>query len=83
MTKLSFPYFVLLQITKGLVENVIYILTCQHGFIVAVHRAVTKALIWGGGLFSYIRVLIDEFLLKSTVITTDFKRSSSGRTPIR
>ena len=56
MTKLSFPYFVLLQITKGLVENVIYILTCQHGFIVAVHRAVTKALIWGGGvIFIYSR----------------------------
>ena len=29
--------------------------------------------------YSYIRVLPDEFLLKSTVMTTDFKRNSSGR----
>ena len=46
-------------------------------------RAVTKALIGGGGgggANSYIRVLPDEFLLKSTVMTTDFKRNSSGRT---
>ena len=44
-------------------------------------RAETKALI-GGGAYSYIRVLPDEFLLKSTVMTTDFKRNSSGRTRI-
>ena len=40
------------------------------------HRTVTKALIGGGGggrgyEYSYIRVLHDEFLLKSTVMTTD------------
>ena len=45
------------------------------------HRAVTKALI-GGSVYSYIRVLPDEFLLKSVVITVDFKRNSSGRTRI-
>ena len=43
-------------------------------------RAETKALIGGGGAYSYIRVLPDEFLLKSTVMTTDFNRNSSGRT---
>ena len=43
-------------------------------------RAETKALIGGGGVYSYIRVLPDEFLLKSVVITVDFKRNSSGRT---
>ena len=48
------------------------------------YRAVTKALIGGGGggAYSYICVLPDEFLLKSTVMTTDFKRNSSGRTRI-
>ena len=46
------------------------------------HRAETKALIGGGGVYSYIRVLPDEFLLKSVVITVDFKRNSSGRTRI-
>ena len=45
-------------------------------------RAVTKALIGGGSAYSYIRVLPDEFLLKSTLMTTDFKRNSSGRTRI-
>ena len=46
-------------------------------------RAVTKALMGGGGgAYSYICVLPDEFLLKSTVMTTDFKRNSSGRTQI-
>ena len=47
-------------------------------------RAETKALIGGGGggAYSYIRLLPDEFLLKSTVMTTDFKRNSSGRTRI-
>ena len=43
-------------------------------------RTVTKALI--GGHQSYIRVLPDEFLLKSTVMTTDFRRNSSGRAQI-
>ena len=48
-----------------------------------VTRAETKALIGGGGgAYSYIRVLPDEFLLKSTVMTTDFKRNSSGRTRV-
>ena len=46
------------------------------------NRAVTKALIGGGGAYSYIRVLPDEFLLKSTVMTTDFNRNSSDRTRI-
>ena len=36
-------------------------------------RAVTKALIGRGGAYSYIRVLPDEFLLKSTVMTTVWK----------
>ena len=45
--------------------------------------AVTKALIGGGGgEYSYILVLSDEFLLKSVVITVDFKSNSSGRTRI-
>ena len=39
---------------------------------VSSHRAVTKALIGGG--YSHVRVLPDEFLLKSVVITVDFKR---------
>ena len=30
---------------------------------------------WGGGGYSYIRVLPDEFLLKSVVITVDFKKN--------
>ena len=46
-----------------------------------VTRAVSKALI-GGGAYSYVCVLLDQFLLKSTVMTTDFKRNSSGRTRI-
>ena len=41
-------------------------------------RAVTKALIGGGGGYSYIRVLPDELLLKSVIITVNFKRNSSG-----
>ena len=45
-------------------------------------RAETKALIGGGGVYSCIHVLPDEFLLKSVVITVDFKRNSSGRTRI-
>ena len=36
----------------------------------------------GGGAYSYVRVLPDEFFLKSVVITVDFKRNSSGRTRI-
>ena len=41
----------------------------------------TRALIGGGGgEYSYIRVLPDEFLLKLTLMTADFKRNSSGRT---
>ena len=50
--------------------------------IMGVGRAVTRALIGGGGEYSYIRVLPDEFLLKSVVIRVDFKRDSSGRTRI-
>ena len=47
------------------------------------YRAVTKALIGGGeGAYSYIRVLSDDFFFKSTVMTTDFKRNSAGRTRI-
>ena len=42
-------------------------------------RGETRALI-GGGEYSYIRVLPDEFLLKLTLMTADFKRNSSGRT---
>ena len=42
-------------------------------------RAVNKALIGGGCIFIHSRSL-DEFLLKSTVMTTDFKRNSTGRT---
>ena len=45
-------------------------------------RAETKALVGGGGVYSYIHVLPDEFLLKSVVITVDIKRNSSGRTRI-
>ena len=47
-----------------------------------IDRAETKALIGGGGAYSYIHVLPDEFLLKSVVITVDFKRNSSSRTRI-
>ena len=42
-------------------------------------RVVTKTLTGGSG-YSYIRVLPNEFLLKSVVITVDLKRKSSGRT---
>ena len=49
---------------------------------ICMRRAETKAFIGGEGAYSYIRVLPDEFLLKSTVMTTDFKRNSSGRTRI-
>ena len=45
-------------------------------------RAVARALIGGGGVCSYIYVLPGEFLLKSTLMTTDCKRNSSGRTRI-
>ena len=36
----------------------------------------------GGGVYSYIRVLPDEFLLKSVFTGVDFNRSSLGRTQI-
>ena len=36
------------------------------------YRAVTRALIGGGGEYSYIRVLPDEFLLKSVVFKPIF-----------
>ena len=43
-------------------------------------RAETKALKGGGGgEYSYLRVLPDEFFLKPTLITTDFKRISALR----
>ena len=44
-----------------------------------VTRAETKALIGGGGEYSYLRVLPDEFFLKPIVITTDSKRISALR----
>ena len=44
--------------------------------------AVTKALIGRGEAYSYTCVLPDEFLFKSTVMTTDFKINLSGRTRI-
>ena len=44
-------------------------------------RGETRALI-GGGEYSYLPVLPDEFLLKSAVIKVNFKRNSSGRTRI-
>ena len=44
-------------------------------------RAETRALI-GGGEYSYLLVLPDEFLLKSVVVKVNFKRNSSGRTRI-
>ena len=52
---------------------------------IAKARAVTRALIGdggGGGKYSCIRLLPDEFLLKSVVIKIDFKRNSSGKTRI-
>ena len=36
----------------------------------------------GGGAYSYIRILPDEFILKSVIIIADFKRNSSSRTRI-
>ena len=42
-------------------------------------RGETRALIGGRGEYSYIRVLPDEFLLKLTLMSADFKRNSSGR----
>ena len=47
-----------------------------------VSRGETRALIGGGGEYSYLLVLPDEFLLKSAVIKVNFKRNSSGRTQI-
>ena len=45
-------------------------------------RGETRALIGGGGEYSYLLVLPDEFLLKSAAIKVNFKRNSSGRTRI-
>ena len=50
-------------------------------FYIFIYRAVTRALI-DGGVYSYIRVLRDKFVLKSVDIRADFKRNSSGRTRI-
>ena len=47
-----------------------------------VTRGETRALIGGGGEYSYLLVLPDEFLLKSAVIKVNFKRNSSGGTRI-
>ena len=41
-----------------------------------------KLALIGGGEYSYLLVLPDEFLLKSAVIKVNFKRNSSGRTRI-
>ena len=60
-------------------SNVIPIKTAGRNRIFS-HRGETRALIGGGGEYSYIRVLPDEFLLKLTLMTVDFKRNSSGRT---
>ena len=54
----------------------------RHVISKACFRALTKAFIGEGGGYSYIRVLPYEFLLKSVVITVDFKRNSSCRTRI-
>ena len=54
----------------------VWVLNSRYSII----RAETKALI--GEVHIHIRVLPDEFLLKSTVMTTDFKRNSLGRTRI-
>ena len=43
-------------------------------------RGETRALIGGGGEYSYLRVLPSKFLLKSVVIKVNFKRNLSGRT---
>ena len=45
-------------------------------------RGETRALIGGGGEYSHLLLLPDEFLLKSAVIKVNFKRNSSGRTRI-
>ena len=51
--------------------------------VVIISRGETRALIGGGGgEYSYLLVLPDEFLLKSAVIKFNFKRNSSGRTRI-
>lgn len=41
---------------------------------------VTMALFGGVARYSYIRVLTEDFFLKSLIIRDDFKRNSSGRT---
>ena len=48
----------------------------MHRVVMAANRALIGG---GGGEYSYIRVLPDEFLLKSTLMTTDFKRNLLGR----
>ena len=55
--------------------------TALNNVLLPTSRGETRALIGGGGgEYSYIRVLPDEFLLKLTLMTADFKRNSSGRT---
>ena len=36
---------------------------------ISLYRAVARTIIGGGGVYSYIRVLLDGFLLKSIVFT--------------
>ena len=46
-------------------------------------RGETRALIGGGGKYSYLlEFIIDEFLLKSAVIKVDFKRTVGQNTNI-
>ena len=47
-------------------------------YVITTARAETRALI-GGIEYSYLRVTSDLFFPKSILITTDFKRNSSGR----
>ncbi len=54
----------------------------NHAFVLDIYlyviRAVARALIWGGGgfVYSYIRVMPDEFLLKSVVFKLISKETS-------
>ena len=60
-----------------------YISTLLALCFLPVSRAVTRALIGGVNIHIFaLIVLPDESLLKSTLMTTDFKRNSSGRTRI-
>ena len=54
--------------------------SCKSWKTISACRGETRALMGGGGEYSYIRVLPDEFLLKLNLMTADFKRNSSGRT---